>query len=199
MDFSKYKNFRRIYPKLRLSWSLYLLYARNDWGGIWGYLTDQYKPATDKQNMGSMAHEWIKKKGYKKIIGIERIVPIIGLVDVKRVSQEKKIIKELEDCSIVSVPDLNTKRVVVDWKTGKMTGYEQQMQLYMWMIGEQCEDAFLVGVKPILNDSKLESVQVGKVFQYKRNKDVDLWGERFITMAQDIKGNLRKLDKYLRD
>lgn len=197
MDFYKYKDFPRLYPKLRLSWSLYLLYTRNDWDGIWSYLTGIYRPATEKQNTGTLVHEWIKKRGYKSILGIERIVPVVGLEGVKRVFQERKLIKELEDCNIVSVPDLHTSKLVVDWKTGKMTGYEQQMQLYMWMIGEECKSAFLVQAKPIVRNEKLIKVQAGKVFQYERAKDVHLWEERFVTMAQEIKGDLKKLDKFI--
>ncbi len=195
----KYKPFYRLYPRLRLSWSLYLLYTRNNWDGIWAYLTGQQRAATDKQSMGTLVHEWIKDNGYRKILGVERILPVIGLEKRKRVYQERKLTRELDDCDIVAVPDLNTKTLVVDWKTGKMTGYEQQMQLYMWMLGEECRDAFLVGISPILKDGKLRAVQAGRVFQYKRAPDVELWEDRFITMAQDIKRNIRKLDVFIRN
>jgi hypothetical protein len=36
-------------------------------------------------------------------------------------------------------------------------------------------------------------------FSYKRAPDVELWEDRFITMAQDIKRNIRKLDVFIRN
>jgi len=197
MDFSKYKKFRRIYPKLRLSWTLYLLYIRRDWVGIWNYLIGSYSPGTKSQNIGIETHEWIKKKGYKKILGIDRLLPIFELKESTPVKQEKKIIKDYDYYSIVSIPDLYTEKIVVDWKSGKMNGYEQQMQLYMWMIGKDCENGFLVATKPIYKGDKLKTVQAGKVFQYRRSEKSDIWENVFETIAQDIINNLKNFDKYL--
>ncbi|MEB3189037.1 MAG: hypothetical protein VKL42_01675 [Snowella sp.] len=200
MVLSKYEKYKRIFPEIRVSWSLYKLYAQKNWPEIWDYLIGAPQESTMQQSLGNLTHEWIEKNGWDAIQGLERL----GLSSLKGLEQEVKLekrpaIKNGQRYVIVGKPDLFNDDLVIDWKSGKMTGYEQQLQLYMWMLGEKCKDGFIVKVEPVLENGIIKEVRAGKIFQYARRKDSGtIWINRMETLASDIYRNLNQLDKYLR-
>ena len=58
-----FKEYRRIYPKLRLSWSLYKLWVSKDWIQVWNYLIGNEEVETEKQQLGSKVHDFIETTG----------------------------------------------------------------------------------------------------------------------------------------
>ena len=192
MDYKKYQEYRRIYPKLRLSWSLYKAWVKKDWQEVWSYLTGQQQSKSEYQIKGTTVHKWIEDNGWKKINGISKYLKQ------KSYKQEKIIEKERDHYIIVSRPDLYNNKVVVDWKTGKSSGYEQQLQLYMWVIGEKCVTGLLAEVKAKWKDEKIEEVDLYRVKQYEKSVYACDWEMRMDEMANDIELHIKYLDRYIK-
>lgn len=189
MQLEEFKPYKHLYPKLRLSWSLYQKFVQKDTIGIFNYLLDIEAPKSLAASEGSRIHKKIELEGIKNVLGLEKLIDV-G----KEYRIESKIVVERNDYLIVCQPDLYCEDFVIDWKTGGTSGYEGQLQLYMWAIGERCLNAYIVPIKEI--DGKIV-VQRG-IKQYQRNeKTVNDWGYRFDDMANDInlwisKGKLQK-------
>ena len=187
MDITDYP---RLYPKLRLSWSLYQRFIRKDIRGIFDYLTGNYGERSDACNRGYQIHSRIELEGIKNVQGLEKLIDMS--LDYKI---EGKVILERNEYLIVCKPDLYCEEFVIDWKTGCTTGYEQQLQLYMWAIGKKCLDGFIV---PIGEEDQELYVKRG-IKQYKRSRYAEDWEYRFSDMANDIETWIKKglLNKYL--
>jgi hypothetical protein len=182
--------YRRIYPKLRLSWSLYQKFVHKDLMGVFDYLTDKQYERTGAILRGTDIHKKIELEGIKKVAGLEKLIDVS--LDYK---VEDKIVLEREKYQIVCQPDLYNEELVIDWKSGLTGGYEQQLQLYMWAIGEKCLTGYLV---PVGENEKGVFVKRG-VKQYARSKYASDWEYKFDTIAQEITGLIQKgfLERYL--
>lgn len=186
MDLKKY---RHIYPKLRLSWSLYQKFARKDIIGIFDYLTDKKRETNEACSEGTRIHTKIELEGIKNIRGIEKLIDIS-----QDYFLESKVILERKDYLIVCKPDLYNDEVVIDWKTGGTNGYEQQLQLYMWAI--DCKIGYLVPI------GEREGLYVKRgVKEYRRSRYAGDWEYKFEDMANDIQTWIKngQLDRYLKN
>lgn len=189
MNLEKYKEYRRIYPKIRSSWTLYKLWVRKDWIAIWQYLTETKLIGTKKQVDGQTIHIWIEDNGWQSVNGIARYLPS------KNYKQEKVIEIERDNYIIVARPDLYNSKLVLDWKSGKSSGYEQQLQLYMWVIGEKCTRGLLAEIKK--EGDPIKSVSLVRVKEYERSKYASDWEYRLEEMINDILNHLKYLNRYL--
>jgi hypothetical protein len=185
------KAFRRLYPKIRISWSLYKLWISNNWIGVWDYLTDAHIASTEAQDTGSEIHKRIADSGIKLVKGIEKYV-----VDSDTVLYEHKVILDRGQYEIVGqidcvVPD---SHLVIDWKSGKLNGYEKQLQFYMWLMGEDYTHGLLAKVL-----DKEGVIKLGKTMMYERSKFCDDWEMMMDTIYQSICYQIEKgqLSKYL--
>lgn len=189
MNLEKY---RRLYPKIRLSWSLYQKFMRKDMIGIFDYLTDKRREGEISQAMaeGSRIHTRIQKEGIRDIVGIEKL-----LNTALEYKYETKITLEREGYQIICVPDLHLDHFVLDWKTGGTQGYEQQLQLYMWAIGDECQTGYLV---PIKEQDGIIKVRRG-IKEFKRSKYAPDWEDKFYDMNNDINKWIKEgqLEKYI--
>ena len=183
-------NYRRMYPKLRLSWSLYQKFMHKDIMGIFDYLTEKPRESSQVMSEGSRIHKRIELEGIGKVAGLEKLIDVSAPYQV-----ESKIVLERDKYQIVCQPDLYNAELVLDWKTGITSGYEQQLQLYMWAIGAKCLNGYLV---PIREKDGIVVVKRG-IKQYQRSKWAQDWEYKFEDMANDIQTMLRGgfLEKYL--
>jgi hypothetical protein len=191
MNLEKYKEYRRIYPKIRSSWSLYKLWVKKDWLAVWQYLTDIKTAGTQKQVDGQIVHTWIEDNGWQSVDGIAKYLTK------KRYKQEKTIEIERESHIIVARPDLYDSSLVLDWKTGHSNGYEQQLQLYMWTIGDKCNKGLLAEIDSIWEGESIKGVVLKRVKEYERSKYASDWEYRLEEMANDIINHLKYLNRYL--
>jgi len=191
-----YEEYRRLYPKLRLSWSLYKLWVKKDWRAVWDYLIGAHQQGNDDQVEGSRIHKWIEDHGWQSVDGIAKYLPH------KKYKQEKVIEIDKGDYIIVARPDLYNKYLVIDWKTGRSSGYEQQLQLYMWAIGEKCNTGMLAEIKTSYAKGEMGGKIVGvnliRVKQYEKSKYASDWEYRFDEMYSDISNHLKYLNRYLK-
>lgn len=186
-----------IYPKLnpiRTSWSLYKKWLIKDWVSIWEYYTDQRY--IKEPNEGDRVHKKIETEGYKIVKGANEFMK-------GRYKYEEPIIRVYDKFSIIGRPDAYNKTDVIDWKTGGMAGSEKQVQLYMFLIGEECENGFVVGLDSMQNsEGNIGSIWVrkGARRRYKRSKYVGDWLYRMEEMANDIEYAIKRgrLSKFLR-
>lgn len=104
VSIEKYKQYRRIYPKLRLSYSLFRVWLRAnssaDYDYVWRYLSEMPYISTEAQTRGKLIHKYIE--------GID-------------------IQKQIHDI----VRDQN---YIVDYKSGSLSGYEKQLNYYAWLL-----------------------------------------------------------------
>jgi hypothetical protein len=94
----------RLFPKLRVSHSLYRYWYGNRWDDIWTYLLRLPVISTRAQEVGKRVHSYLETHG---------IPP----------SLERRI-ERLDG------------EIILDYKTGSMSGYEKQLQSYFFGIQE---------------------------------------------------------------
>ena len=110
---------------------------------------------------------------------------------------EQKIEKEYDTYKIVCIPDCYGDGIVIDWKTGGTSGYEKQLQLYMWALGEEYRKGYIVGVKASITKGVMDGVWATKVMSFQRSDKANDWDYIFSDMANDIILNLKNFYKYL--
>ena len=188
MDLTQYK---RLYPKFRLSWSLYQKYVRKDIMGCLNYLLSMpdFQPNAER---GHRIHEKIELEGFKNVRGIEDLIDMS-----KDYKIESKVELERDKYIIVCKPDLYSEDFVLDWKTGHTNGYEQQLQLYMWAIGDSCRTGYIIPIDEDL-EGKL-TIRHG-TRQYQRSKYAGDWEQRFDFLAGEVQSwiNDGLLERHLR-
>ncbi|HLT42291.1 MAG TPA: hypothetical protein VKZ95_06260 [Sphingobacteriaceae bacterium] len=202
---SKYKEFRRIYPVPRLSYSLYKYWIKNDWYEVWNYLAGFQYYKSSAMTLGSEGHEWIQKNGVPKWLA--------EMVDNEKVHIEEKLTwgididnpskvlrdeeKELEYC-VVIIPDVRSEfTYIVDWKFGGIAGYEKQLSQYSW-IGKKIfgEDKYnrniVIGVEAIRDENGcIKELRKVKSHEYETNpKFVKEWDLVFDEMNNSIRRGL---------
>lgn len=201
----KYKEFRRVYPVPRLSYSLYKYWIKNNWYEVWNYLANfQYYKSTP-MTMGSELHDWIKDNGCpewlhemvdnEKIHVEQKLTFGIDIDNPEKVLTEDE--KKLGYC-VVIVPDIRTEfTYIVDWKFGGISGYEKQLSQYSWisrkLFGkEKYTRNMVVGIEPIRNaEGFIEAVRKIKSHEYEvNNRMVNEWDLIFDEMNNSIRRGL---------
>ena len=129
MWWTEFKQFRRLYPKIRISPSLLMLYKKNnnrDWTPIFDYLTGQEIIPTQAMIRGRELHEQMEVAGVP-----EQLRDFFGCEEWE---YEKFITHEMNDFIFSGIIDAigHTKDeyTIIDWKTGGMQGYGIQLQFY---------------------------------------------------------------------
>ncbi len=176
-----------IYPKLRVSWTLFKLWITHDWVGIWEYLT-MTGLRRQVAELGIKGHKYLQNNGVGEVEGIEKFI------FEKELEYEKKLHLERDGYVIVMKIDLLSKDTVYDYKFGGTGGYEQQLQSYMW--GSNRNIAALL---PIEWDGE-GVMKMGKgVKIYERSRYCDEWENRYYEMQNDINLAIKKgrLHKFL--
>jgi len=203
MDLSRFKNYRRLYPRIRLSWSLYKNWARGDYINVWKYLLGMETVKSDALQKGKVVHQYIEETNIPS-----KVKYILGDSFINNdISQEKKIEVNMNGYVVVGVIDLLISDYVVDWKTGSLNGYASQLKLYSWLVkkalGRKINHGLLVQIIPEWNtenwseESKVKSIEVGRTSLYVINQELDVWGIRFEAMYDDILFNIN--EGYLDD
>lgn len=133
MLLEKYKGFRRLYPRLRFSWTTFYKYLRNDWLGMWDYLTNNEQTPTFKMRRGKEIHEILEN------LPMEKTIADYLAVEVKDFKKEGKLELKVEHViptTLVGVLDLVVRTdhgdIIVDYKTGSssLSGYKKQLMFY---------------------------------------------------------------------
>lgn len=210
----KYKQFRRIYPKPRLSYSLWRYWIKNDWVNVWAYLCDFGGPGNPKQQTGKRVHECIEKNGAPKEL-IKKI-PSLEYEVVRDI--ETKLEIEAKDYFVVGKPDefflyrthgaKFNDLVIIDYKHGAVKGYEKQLNLYAWLIQQTFRSEFasmtgyIIEIKSKWNNGEIAELSIGRTKQYQlQQKWMNEWELIFEEMVQSILLSIEMgyLDKFLKD
>lgn len=116
--------FRRLYPKIRLSWSVVNKYLRGDIQGIKDYIIEK-DFSNEAMHRGKLLHE-----------ALEMWMPKLELKLGKDPIQEYRFELETPQYIFTGVIDYMDSKVLVDWKTGSINGYAKQLNLYNWALKE---------------------------------------------------------------
>ena len=198
------KKYRRLHPKIRLSYSLYYNYVRKDWQGIWDYLLGIKRPVSAAAKKGIKEHEEMTFKAIsKKLLSIEE--KFFGnKTDGKDYLKEEKFVLDHPHArngffgqperpyEIVMIADLLTDNMIVDYKTGKLSGYEQQLNAYGYILSELGYPR-QYGLLAHITNGEIDRTQLYKL------TNLDHWGNVFETMYQDIMGNWKGLESYAKN
>ena len=200
MDLSKYKNFRRIYPKLRLSKTLYYSWIGNDWVGVWDYLTDSRSRRDEALEIGILTHQFLQYETPQSI------VDMIGSS-----TPEQKLEVETDRYIAVGIPDRANDDWVVEYKTitGPSGGqaasaYVKELNCYGWLksqSGSYPKFGLVAKILPIVVDGKIKSVSVASTSIFDLNKQrMDEWELIFDAMSDSIYAAIEsgKLADYIR-
>jgi hypothetical protein len=170
-----------MYPKPKLSWTVYKAYLNNDWAYIFDYLLGKDLPISEAQQRGIKIHKEIEERGLADCPSLSK------LPNISTGRYEEVVLKEFPTHFIVGKIDCLTNTDVLDWKTGGMSGYEAQLQLYMYLAEKN--NAYLVSV----NDER----EVGRVYQYRAWRDIEeYWSVRFDQFVLDIDSHLEEMFMY---
>ena len=120
----------RTNPKLRLSWSLYNMWSRNDYDGMESYLKCEKIEPTEAMERGRLLHERAESEITSEIIKKE-----LGLSGEWKFEFEKRFKVDFSEHSVLTglydvIGTYDDRVVIVDYKTGKTSGYEKQLELY---------------------------------------------------------------------
>lgn len=197
----KYKEYRRVYPVLRISYSLYKYWIVNNWYEVWNYLAgfQYYKSAP--MTLGSEVHEWIEKNGVPEwldsmVDGEEVLIEdklVLG-IDIENPNKKLTDFEKKLDYAISGIPDVRTNNYIVDWKVGGISGYEKQLNLYSWLAKklygvDKCNRNIVIGIEPIFDEKgQIKTVRKRKTHEYEVNdKWLNEWEYVFDEMANSIK------------
>ena len=116
---------------LRVSATLLSYYQKGDIGSVIDYLLGKQKEPTPAMQRGSDIHRQMEAMGVPDVI--KEIYP-----EYSNFKTENKLeIKLSEDVVLVGIVDLELEThdgiIIVDYKTGKMNGYELQLSFYTWL------------------------------------------------------------------
>jgi hypothetical protein len=157
---------RRIDPKLRLSYSLYKLWLKSDWYGIWEYLTETSRISNESQAKGKLVHTWLEEHGLPK-----KLQDITGKF-------KGNIILDYKTGSLSGYTDqLNfyawLKSNVGNLEEGKEIKMEVEYEDYVavgimdyFIPGNGQSHAILAQVKPVYNEEKIQEIIVSKTACY---------------------------------
>lgn len=190
MKIERYKAFDRIYPKLRLSPSLYKVWIKNDWAGVWAYLTRTERRSNKAMNTGRLGHS------YMELNPPAELVKIVGEGEG---SNEQKIVADRGAYYIVGQLDRLVNDYVIDYKFGGRNGYEDQLQLYMDLADKK--RALLVQCAPIWDGPNVVGAKILHVHEYRRNKKrIEYLRLAFDEMANTINYQINAgyLEDYIR-
>jgi len=180
----KYKEFRRIYPVPRLSWSLYKYWIQNNWYEVWNYLAGFQYYKSDPMELGSQGHKWLEEHGIPNWM--------LDMVDNEKVHIEQKltwgididnpskVLKEEEkklDWSFVGIPDVRSEfTYILDYKFGGISGYEKELSMFTWvsrkLYGEdKYKRNIVIGLRPLFDEKgNLVNVRKAKSHEYEVNE-----------------------------
>lgn len=179
----RFKGTRRLYPKPKLSWTVYKAYLNHDWLYVFDYLLGNDLPISEPQQKGIDIHRDIEVKGLAETSNLSKLPPLTGA------EYEKVVLKDYPDFYIIGKVDCLTDSCLLDWKTGGMSGYEAQLQLYMYLTKKDM--GYLVSVN--------QDREVGKVYQYEAWDDGELyWDSRFEQMYLDLEEKIEEMAAYSR-
>lgn len=199
----KYKEFRRIYPVPRLSYSLYKYWIVNNWYEVWNYLAGYQYYKSAPMTLGSEVHDWIKEHGVPEWLA--------EMVDNEKLHIEQKMTwgididnpskvlrpeeKEIGYC-VVTIPDVRSEfTYIVDWKAGGISGYEKQLSQYSW-IGQKVhgKDTYkrniVIGIEPIRDENgEIKYVRKTKSHEYETNQK---WINEWDFVFEEMNNSIRK-------
>ena len=129
----KYQSYRRLFPSIRLSWTLINLIEKNDWNQVWGYLLGE-KGFTNKYMVkGKEKHE------EKEILGLTKSERQKYFDDDDNIQSEIKHVLYLTPyISITIITDVMSDHVIADYKNGNLYSYyKDQLRLYWAVLTNQ--------------------------------------------------------------
>lgn len=197
----KYKQYKRIFPKLKLSYTLYKLWLRKDYSAIWNYLTGLGEAYTSTaMDNGKDVHKYLEEHSI-----LPAVRELIGKT--KKYKKEWKIEKEMDLYKLVGILDLSTPKIIIDYKSGKsQSGYDRQLSFYAYLTflatGKIPEHGAIVYVEGYKDDNlDIVEVEVIKTSMYEINeKKVFEWEEVLYEIYNEINYEIKKgsLDKFLK-
>jgi hypothetical protein len=158
---------RRLFPKIRLSWSAYRSWKKGDIDSLKNYYLEVKEEPNEYMIRGSRIHKQME------FLGIPEEVKKLSKSE--KFETEKYFEIEVGESLLVGYIDVLGEDIIVDYKTGGMSGYTDQMNLYNWAMGGKRE-MYLVKIG---DDLKVKKIQKTKL------KKVD-WENELKKMSQDI-------------
>jgi hypothetical protein len=180
MDKTKFK---RIFPKLRISYTLLSMFRANpaiitNPETVAKYLLGVQQGKTNEMQWGSYVHEFMEKsppKGLQYMLGED-------ILKNKKYETEKKLTYSLSDkCDLVGVLDLLTDDCFVDYKTGHTPPDNSQLEFYSMLLDKnnmkRTKAMFLnvdmvvkgKSMKYMFEDSKLQEADDFERWEYVRS------------------------------
>ncbi len=217
VSLNKYKNQRRIYPKLRISWSLYKAWVRGDYLRVWQYLTETEHYKTAAMTKGKQTHEYIEDKGLpnkvQKIIsdkeswiidyktgslsGYEKQLNFYCWLVKNKLEQYEDTLKKKKKLHEIYIE----KKIEFSEKEFIVVGIPDVLVIRKENILPKC--GLLVQIEPDYDkNNEIVSIKVKKTAQYELSeKWLEDWEMILDTMYQDImlqieEGHLDDFIKY---
>ena len=197
----KYKDYRRLYPAVRVSWTAYLHWKRGRRDLLFDYLLYREPPPTVQMRRGRAIHEALQELEEETFF---RLLDVFVEDKITSVERESKYVVDLKGYEIPTrfsgVLDVlihtEAGQIIVDWKTGpsSMRAFEEQIRLYGLLLREKGMHP-IKGVLVKFND-KLEIKDIMEVYFY---DDFDDIASRFDGFIQDLHYSILtgELDEYL--
>ena len=208
MNLEKYKQYRRIYPKLRLSWSMF---GNKKMTNRFDYLLGRNKFTNEATERGQKIHVEME------MLGLDEAV----FENVKYERLEEKFELQLTDrITFVFIPDVITGDIIADYKTGKSISsstYVKQLRYYnacLKSLNYELSDADGDSMSILHRNKEFGKIKEGWIL--KVNDDLDITEKRLVvfddTQNTDIIDGLieygneilkaiedGELDEYLRE
>lgn len=184
----KFKDFRRLYPAVRVSWSAFQHWRAGRKDRLFDYLLSREPAPTVAQRRGRVFHQAVEGLDERLL---RRLFSLVGVESPRRfLLEEKKEIKLDYEIPTVFVGvfdvllEVEEGWVVVDWKTGKspIRWYDEQILLYglsLKLLGKKPKFGVLVKFNENLDISEYFEVE----FAEENLADI---GQKFDTFIQEL-------------
>lgn len=196
-----YKQYRRLYPKIRIAYTLYTAYVRKDWDSIAAYLTETGIYQSDAMRLGITVHDFMEQQEV-----MPKIMRTVNRWSDKRepVYKEIKIELDQENFMLVAKPDLLVGEFIVEYKTGntKLENYKRQLEFYKYVLAKSGMADYNMGLitrlEPVFRGDELRKVHIieKKVYQL---PEVSKWDDVCYELFNYILSKIDEgaLDRYI--
>jgi hypothetical protein len=196
-----YKQYRRLYPKIRIAYTLYTAYVRKDWDAVAAYLTEMGMFRSDAMETGIVVHDFLEQNEVQP-----KILRTINRWSEKRepVYKEIKIELDQDNYMLVAKPDLLIGEFIVEYKTGttKLEYYKRQLEFYKYVLAKSGMTDYNMGliarIEPVFKRGELRKTIITekKVYQL---PDVSRWDDVCYELFNYILTKIDEgsLDRYI--
>ena len=194
-------DFRRIKPKIRVSYSLYKAWVNNNWGEIFDYLTETSHFKSNAVVKGKQVHEWLEKNGLPdKLQKIVNEIDGYKIIDYKtgNLNGYASQVNCYAWLSKMLKPKIETRELKLEVEFDDFVAVGV---IDHFIPGAKKGTAILAQVQPIIEREEIKEVIVTKTMAYEiSDKWLMDWELIFEEVANSINFQIHqgKLDDYLR-